>query len=56
MAPPYVTIKLPKELMDVIDEIVEKKELGFVSRAEFVKEAVRRLYLEYFPKAHKESH
>ena len=35
----YVTIKLPKILVDEIDKILEKK--GFKSRAEFVKEAIR---------------
>ncbi len=41
----YVTIKLPKNLVDEIDSFVGK--YGFVSRTEVVKEAVRRLFREY---------
>jgi len=35
----YVTIKLPRILVDEIDKILDKK--GFKSREEFIKEAVR---------------
>jgi len=41
----YVTIKLPKNLVDQIDNFVGK--YGFVSRTEVVKEAVRRLFQQY---------
>jgi metal-responsive CopG/Arc/MetJ family transcriptional regulator len=41
----YVTIKLPKNLIDQIDSFVGK--YGFVSRTEVVKEALRRLFQEY---------
>ncbi|MEM3628877.1 MAG: ribbon-helix-helix domain-containing protein [Candidatus Bathyarchaeia archaeon] len=41
----YVTIKLPKTLVDEIDNFVGK--YGFVSRSEVVKEAVRRLFQQY---------
>ena len=40
----YVTVKIPKELAREIDEFIEEsKNLGYISRAELVKEAVRRL-------------
>ena len=41
----YVTIKLPKSLVDEIDTFVGK--YGFVSRTEVVKEALRRLFQQY---------
>jgi len=41
----YVTIKLPIEIVNEIDEMIGKH--GFRSRGEFVKEAVRRL-LDYY--------
>jgi len=41
----YVTIKLPKHLVDEIDNFVGRH--GFVSRTEVVKEAIRRLLQEY---------
>jgi metal-responsive CopG/Arc/MetJ family transcriptional regulator len=37
----YVNVKLPVELADEVDKILEKKLLGYRSRAEFVTEAVR---------------
>ena len=37
----YVNVKLPIELGDEVDKILEKKLLGYRSRAEFVAEAVR---------------
>ena len=36
----YVTVRLPKELVNEIDEIVGTR--GYKSRAEFVKEAIRK--------------
>jgi metal-responsive CopG/Arc/MetJ family transcriptional regulator len=41
----YVTIKLPKHLVDEIDNFVGR--YGFVSRTEVVKEAIRKLLQEY---------
>jgi metal-responsive CopG/Arc/MetJ family transcriptional regulator len=41
----YVTIKLPRNLVDEIDKFVGKH--GFVSRTEVVKEALRRLFQQY---------
>jgi len=37
----YVNVKIPIELADEIDKILEKKLLGYRSRAEFVAEAIR---------------
>lgn len=37
----YVNIKIPVELADEIDKVVEKKLLGYRSRGEFVAESVR---------------
>jgi metal-responsive CopG/Arc/MetJ family transcriptional regulator len=41
LAKQYVNVKIPVELADEIDKILEKKLLGYRSRAEFVAEAVR---------------
>ena len=45
MSNKYVTIKLPRSLVDEIDKFVGK--YGFVSRPEVVKEALRRLFQQY---------
>lgn len=37
----YVTIKIRKELAEVIDEVIRDGKYGYRSRAEFVAEAVR---------------
>lgn len=37
----YTTVRLPKELMQRIDAFLEKRSLGYTSRAEVVKDAVR---------------
>jgi hypothetical protein len=37
----YVNVKIPVELADEVDKILDKKLLGYRSRAEFVAEAVR---------------
>jgi metal-responsive CopG/Arc/MetJ family transcriptional regulator len=37
----YVTIKLPKSLAEQIDDVLERQNLGYTSRAELVKDAVR---------------
>jgi len=52
MSNEYVTIKLPRILVDEIDKILDKK--GFKSRAEFIKEAVR-LRLEQFQNKREEA-
>lgn len=39
----YVTLKIPIQIADKIDYIIERGNLGYRSRAEFVNEAVRIL-------------
>lgn len=47
----YKTIQLPTEFVEKwIDPVVEDKSAGFQSRAEFVKEACRRLNEKYTSK------
>ena len=40
----YTTIKLPKEFTELIDGLVNDRRLGFSSRTEVVKQAVREYY------------
>jgi len=42
----YTNIALPKELADRIDEIINRDGLGYKTRGEFVKEAVRMLIIK----------
>ena len=37
----YTTVRLPSELLRMVDAIIEAGVLGYKSRAEFVKEAIR---------------
>ena len=37
----YKAVQLPKNLVDQIDEFLEKQNLGYTSRSEIVKDAVR---------------
>jgi metal-responsive CopG/Arc/MetJ family transcriptional regulator len=37
----YVNVKIPVELADEVDRILDKRLLGYRSRAEFVADAVR---------------
>lgn len=37
----YVNVKIPVELADEIDKILQQKLLGYRSRAEFVAESIR---------------
>jgi metal-responsive CopG/Arc/MetJ family transcriptional regulator len=37
----WKTIQLPEELLNRVDELVERPELGYTSRSELIKEAVR---------------
>lgn len=44
----YKVVNLPKEMVDTIDRIVKKrKDLGFVSRDDFVRDAVRESIAKY---------
>jgi len=38
----YVTVRIPKDLANKIDEVIETIARGYTSRAEFIKEAVRQ--------------
>lgn len=42
----YKNIALPDDLVEKIDKIIKKQGLGYKSRGEFVKEAVRNLLKE----------
>lgn len=37
----YVTVRIPRQLADEIDEIIRCRTLGYRTRAEMVKEAIR---------------
>lgn len=37
----YTTIALPNVLIDQIEEIVKDKKYGYISKPEFIKEAIR---------------
>ena len=38
----YLNVRLPKQLIAQVDRIVDRKALGFRSRAEFIADATRR--------------
>jgi metal-responsive CopG/Arc/MetJ family transcriptional regulator len=38
----YVGVRLPKELIDDVDRLIDRKAMGFRSRAEFIADAIRR--------------
>jgi metal-responsive CopG/Arc/MetJ family transcriptional regulator len=38
----YTTVRLPKELILEIDDIIRRRVRGYKSRSEFIKEAIRR--------------
>ena len=42
----YVGVRLPQDLIEQIDRIIADSKMGFRTRAEFVKEAVRRYILQ----------
>jgi len=37
----WKTVQVPEELLQRVDDVVAASELGYTSRAEFIKEAVR---------------
>ena len=47
-----MTIKLPRDLVDRIDNLINSEKYGYTSRGDFVADAVRRRLeeLDYFPK------
>ena len=42
----YITVSLPASMIKKIDEVIKNAELGYKSRPEFVKDAVRRRFGE----------
>ena len=38
----YITVRLPKNLMDEVDSLIKRRIRGYKSRAEFIKETVRK--------------
>ncbi len=42
----YTTVRLPNEIMEEIDQIIKRKTRGYKSRAEFIKEAIRKRFEE----------
>jgi Arc/MetJ-type ribon-helix-helix transcriptional regulator len=42
----YTTVRLPRELMDEIDQLIKRGIRGYKSRAEFIKEAIRKRFEE----------
>lgn len=46
MGKDYATLRLPKELLELVDKKLIGR-LGFTSRAEVAKEAIRRILLIY---------
>jgi Arc/MetJ-type ribon-helix-helix transcriptional regulator len=47
MSEGYVSVSLPKSFVNKIDELMENSDLGYSSRAEVIKDAVRDLLLKY---------
>ena len=42
----FTTIAIPDELIKEVDEIAKLKKLGYRSRPEFIKDAIRKLLRE----------
>lgn len=42
----FTTVALPDELIKEVDEIVKSKRMGYRSRPEFIKDAIRKLLRE----------
>ena len=38
----FISVSIPESLVQEIDKILEKEKLGYESRPEFIKEAVRK--------------
>jgi metal-responsive CopG/Arc/MetJ family transcriptional regulator len=47
MVAKYMSVSLPKAFIEKIDEVIENTELGYKSRPEFIKDAVRRHLEQY---------
>lgn len=50
----YLSVRLPKELIAEVDRLVDRRVLGFRSRAEFIADSIRRR-LEQIPAMEKAS-
>lgn len=50
MVDDWVTIKIPRELAEQIDKIIEDQSLGYTKKAQFTSEAIRKLLQEYYPR------
>jgi len=37
----WQTVGLPKDLLDLVDHIIETGKMGYTSKSEFIKEAIR---------------
>lgn len=37
----YITFRIPKSLIDSVEELIEKTDLGYRNRSEFVIESIR---------------
>lgn len=42
----WQTVTLPTQLLELVDEVIENSKLGYTSKSEFIKEAVRERLLE----------
>lgn len=42
----FTTVAIPEELIKEVDNIIKEKKLGYRSRPEFIKEAIRKLLRE----------
>jgi Arc/MetJ-type ribon-helix-helix transcriptional regulator len=42
----YKTLKMPVETTDMMDELIKHTNMGFTSRTDVVKHAVRELYMK----------
>ncbi len=41
MSQEYVTVKIPSTLVDTIEELLERNQLGYRNRSEFIIESIR---------------
>jgi len=56
MSDKYVTIKVPKDLVDEIEDLIEKLNLGYRNRSEFIIETVRNRVLSLYEQLQVEAH
>ena len=51
-----MTIKVPKDLVDEIEDLIEKLNLGYRNRSEFIIETVRNRVLSLYEQLQVEAH